>query len=90
MNADFSFPVEVDINGLREVYVNVVDFVPYIPAKLSGHPDSWYPAEGGEFNLYFSWIDNYMPSDILESSISDEDYRLIEEMVFEQARNYYE
>ncbi len=21
---------------------------PYIPAKLSGHPDTWAPAEGGE------------------------------------------
>lgn len=41
--------VETDINGIPvwcEVYAE-----PYVPARLSGHPDSWTPAEGGEIDI---------------------------------------
>ena len=41
--------VETDINGIKvscEVYAE-----PYVPARLSGHPDSWTPAEGGEIDI---------------------------------------
>lgn len=39
--------VDTDINGIKvscDVYSE-----PYVPANKSGHPDSWTPAEGGEF-----------------------------------------
>lgn len=29
----------------------VTHYVPYIPAKLTGHPDTWMPPEDGEFEF---------------------------------------
>lgn len=80
----FSFPVEVDINGIREVWVNVRDYVPYRGANMSGHPDTWSPPEGGELDYFFSWHDNEEMSDILESSINDEDWNRIEQEVWKE------
>lgn len=45
MTMSMSYPlnndtVEVNFSG-----------TPYIPARLTGHPDSWEPAEGGEIEI---------------------------------------
>lgn len=29
----------------------VTHFIPYVPARLDGHPDTWMPPEGGEFEF---------------------------------------
>ena len=34
--------IELEISGTIE---------PYTPAKMSGHPDTWYPEEGGEVEI---------------------------------------
>lgn len=36
-------------NDEDEIELTIVgDVEPYVPAKLSGHPDSWCPSEGGD------------------------------------------
>jgi hypothetical protein len=32
-------------------------FSPYVPAKRSGHPDDWCPAEGGELKDVWVYLD---------------------------------
>ena len=39
---DAYYYVNLTINGLVE---------PYIPPRLSGHPDTWHPAEGGNVEI---------------------------------------
>lgn len=34
--------IELEVSGTIE---------PYTPAKMSGHPDTWYPEEGGEVEI---------------------------------------
>lgn len=45
-----TFYVEIeDVDNSREdsFEVTIVDYEPYVPAKLSGPPEDCYPAEGG-------------------------------------------
>ena len=74
-----SFQVEINLNGPTEVYVNVTSYIPYTPAKLSGHPDTWCPPEGGELEFFFSWVDDGQPSEFLECVINKDDYDKIEQ-----------
>lgn len=78
MNIKMTFPTEVTINDTYEVFVNITDYVPYRPAKLSGHPDTWQPPEGGELEFFFSWHDDEQPSEFLDWAINKEDYDRIE------------
>jgi len=32
-------------------WIDVTYATPVVPAKLSGHPDNWCPAEGGDFEF---------------------------------------
>jgi hypothetical protein len=55
--------LEEALNVNYEVdYIHLaIDFTvsPYIPAKLTGHPDTWYEAEGGELeilSIYPMWL----------------------------------
>jgi hypothetical protein len=54
MKEQLSFDIDDIIKGLT-IRGIITHYEPYIPAKLSGHPDYRTPAEGGyaEYNLYF-------------------------------------
>lgn len=41
-----------EIDDYVEKEANITIYAtPYVPAKLTGHPDSWYPEEGGDFDI---------------------------------------
>lgn len=45
--------IDLDCGQLGELSVSVAySFTPAIPARLSGHPDSWEPEEPAEIEIY--------------------------------------
>jgi hypothetical protein len=41
------YPLYVTLNCVECGEDTTCDLVPYVPAKLTGHPDTWHPEEGG-------------------------------------------
>ena len=50
---EFEYPVLRDEDGIEVEHVLRVrgSYVPETPGRTSGHPDTWYPAEGGEAEI---------------------------------------
>jgi len=47
------------IRNDKEIDLEICGYYnPYIPANLSGHPDYWYPDEGGEIEIESITDDN--------------------------------
>jgi hypothetical protein len=45
--------LEIEVDGDWELLEFEVEYnaEPFVPAKFSGHPDTWCPAEGGEVEI---------------------------------------
>lgn len=41
---------DFEVNGETVEFEVIATFSPYVPVRLSGHPDTWTPAEGGELD----------------------------------------
>lgn len=57
-----------------------VEFNPgyYVPAKLSGHPDSWAPAEGEDHELVSVTLSEWADTDIVRNLDTETEQRIIE------------
>ncbi len=66
--------------------VRVTYWEPYVPARLSGHPDNWAPAEGGDGD--WEILDRKgRPAAWLERKMTDKDRSAISREVFEHMEN---
>lgn len=65
--------IELEIEGVA---------TPYVPARLSGHPDNWCPAEGGEVEIEHILLDG-KPWD---GELTDSERQYAEEEILEAAR----
>jgi hypothetical protein len=52
---------------------------PYVPAKFSGHPDTWAPAEGGEVEI----TDVLLNDEPWDGDLTRKEIERIEELVLE-------
>ena len=69
--------------------IRVTYWESYLPAKLSGHPDSWYPGEGGcgEWEI----LDRKgKPAPWLEKKLTDKERVRIDEEVFNHMENEHD
>ncbi len=66
--------------------IRVTSWEGYVPARLSGHPDNWAPAEGGDGD--WEILDrNGRPAAWLEAKLTDKERVRIDEEVFEHMEN---
>jgi hypothetical protein len=80
--------IETRVCGIPCI-VRVTYWEPYVPAKLYGHPDSWYPEEGG----YGEWeiLDrNSRPAPWLEVKMTRKDIAEIDQLVFDRMERQHE
>ena len=66
--------------------IRVTSWEGYVPARLSGHPDNWAPAEGGEGD--WEILDSKgRPAPWLERKMTSDDQSRITQEVFEHMEN---
>lgn len=66
--------------------IRVLSWDGYVPARLSGHPDNWAPAEGGEGE--WEILDRKgRPAPWLEAKMIDKERIRIDEEVFNHMEN---
>jgi len=86
--ATINFTVEREVMIDGEVDLEEIDLeiegvaTPYSPARLSGHPDTWCPAEGGEVEIEYVLL-NGKPWD---GELTDSERQYAEEELREAAR----
>lgn len=74
----------LDGEGLGELEIEITGTcTPYIGAKLSGHPDTWAPAEGGDVEDITATLDN-QPFELT----SDEEDKAAELLAEKAAESY--
>jgi hypothetical protein len=77
--------IETTVCGIPCI-VRVTYWEPYVPARLSGHPDNWAPAEGGDGDWEILDLKG-RPAAWLERKMTDEDRSAINQEVFEHMEN---
>lgn len=68
--------------------VCVTHYLPEVPAKLSGHPDTWEPPEPGEFEFELYDRKGYRAK-WLEEKVDDTNFLAIEDTYLAQRRKYH-
>ena len=79
MQTTISFYVEREGEELELTILGDVE--PYTPARLSGHPDSWYPAEGGDVTIDSILLDD----DLWDGELTSRESSLVEDALAVQA-----
>jgi len=72
----YEYEVEVEVLGSVE---------PYIPARTWGHPDSWYPAEGGEAEVHGAYMQRH--GCWVEVELTSEETRELEGLLSDTAES---